>query len=272
MTEEKKDTTFGPITACYVALDKAINGFGIAKVPTYLYDTMYDAVPTLYAMDDALNAAIEAWEACDEPRYWVFSDGHDTFPHGPHKPSEMKDGSIFEAWLSNAPGSDWEWEDGELTTVYIKGWYAMQDPTTGRAVDATGGEAKVAIHPPVPDCTEDEHDWDQPEGMVRAMRAEGGGIVYEHMCLNCGMYMTHSNYATDPADGTQGHVRVTYRKADDASYDWLAEQKRTRAVLAELLELQVDDDEDEGFCMVCTSSGSYCMTCGSTGDDDEEEE
>jgi hypothetical protein len=65
---------------------------------------------------------------------------------------------------------------------------------------------------------------------------------------------------------------VTYRKADDAFYAWFDEQKRTRAVLAELLELQVDDDEDEGFCMICSSSGSYCMICSSTGDDDEEEE
>jgi hypothetical protein len=139
MTEEKKDTTFGPITACYVALDKAIVGMHYADVPVYLDE--WEDTTSWGLLDTARDAAAEAWKACDEPRHWVFSDGYDTFPHGPHKPSEMEDGSIFEAWLNNVPGLCWEWEDGGMYTVYMKGWYAMQDPTTGRA----DGTTRVAV-------------------------------------------------------------------------------------------------------------------------------
>lgn len=81
-----------------------------------------------------------------------------------------------------------------------------------------------------PKCIhEDGHDWQAPYRIVGGIRqnpgvwGNGGGVVCNECCMHCGCRRRTDTWATNPADGTQGHTVVEY----EVGYysDQLAEYK-----------------------------------------------
>lgn len=99
----------------------------------------------------------------------------------------------------------------EVAAADWVGDYAEPCPrTTWEAITITSptGTAtrlRVAVEAEEPDCSEDDHDW--RDGPVYG---SGGGVCYRQTCQHCGLVKRVDTWATDPADGSQGHASVEY--------------------------------------------------------------
>jgi len=64
---------------------------------------------------------------------------------------------------------------------------------------------KVPIHPEVPLCNKEEHEWIDVE-----FWSSSGGIKYKEKCINCNLYKITDTWAQDCMDGEQGLHSITY--------------------------------------------------------------
>lgn len=120
-------------------------------------------------------------------------------------------------------GGDW----GEIeSTSWIHVWVAPADnPDCGEQI-------QVTLDPVAPDCTDDaaDHDWRSPLSLVGGIESNpgvwghGGGVVIREVCAHCGAYCETDTWAQDPATGIQGLRSVSYRDADEASLEWVAQR------------------------------------------------
>jgi len=76
--------------------------------------------------------------------------------------------------------------------------------------DRTFEERKIAepVHPNPPPCTAKRHSWEHV-----LSPSFGEGVLHIHRCTQCGIYRARNTWATDPQDGTPGHVAISYWKA-----------------------------------------------------------
>lgn len=72
------------------------------------------------------------------------------------------------------------------------------------------------------------HDWQSPHEVVGGIkenpgvRGNAGGVVMVEVCSRTGWYKITDTWATDPADGTQGHTSIRFQRPDDVSLSWVA--------------------------------------------------
>jgi hypothetical protein len=95
--------------------------------------------------------------------------------------------------------SDGDWGEIESTTwinVYVQEVNKDREDVGGRE------RCKVVLHPKVPSCTQDEHDWQSPHSIVGGLKENPG---------------VHDTWAQDPVTGEQGleSVKYTPRKYQD---------------------------------------------------------
>lgn len=89
----------------------------------------------------------------------------------------------------------------------------------------------VEVHPPEPDCEQDDHDWQRPHSVVGGVEenpgvwGSGGGVKITEVCRHCGHYKTTNTYATNPANGKQGLTSIAYCKPDETSLEWVKENQ-----------------------------------------------
>jgi hypothetical protein len=107
-------------------------------------------------------------------------------------------------------------EAAEIAAVDWVGDYAEPSTRTTwetiRITDPAGWyiSVRVEVEPEEPECSEDEgHRW--VDGPVYG---SGGGVCYRDTCSHCGLVKRVDTWATDPADGSQGHTSVEYLPAD----------------------------------------------------------
>lgn len=116
-----------------------------------------------------------------------------------------------ESWLNG----DW-FAVGELTTVWIDVAVIPLDSDDDELWDEHE-TVTVRINPPVPACTEDEHDWQAPRGIVGGIAespgvfGHGGGVIQHECCMHCGCRRTMNSWAQRPDTGEQGLESVTYK-------------------------------------------------------------
>lgn len=99
-------------------------------------------------------------------------------------------------------------------------------------LDVDHGEEReritVALDPEEPDCSDDEHDWQSPYGLLGGIKenpgvwGNGGGVVIRQVCARCGRYRITDTWAQNPVSGVQGLESVAYEDADEASLAWVA--------------------------------------------------
>lgn len=79
-------------------------------------------------------------------------------------------------------------------------------------------EHRIARHPVEPPG---DHDW-RDDGPGCGVRGSGGGVVVVERCAITGWARVTDTWATDPADGTQGHTSIRYIPPEGAAVaDWL---------------------------------------------------
>jgi hypothetical protein len=71
----------------------------------------------------------------------------------------------------------------------------------------TSTRLRVELDPSEPECAEDEPEHLWVDGPVYG---SGGGVCYRQTCRHCGQVRRVDTWATDPADGSQGHTSVEY--------------------------------------------------------------
>lgn len=76
--------------------------------------------------------------------------------------------------------------------------------------------AQLILQPSVPPCygksgfkLHDSHKWIHGQAY-----GSGGGVRYADTCKRCGIERHTDTWATDPCDGSQGHVSTAYYEAD----------------------------------------------------------
>jgi hypothetical protein len=116
--------------------------------------------------------------------------------------------------------SDGDWGEIESTTwinVYVQEVNKDREDVGGRE------RCKVVLHPKVPSCTQDEHDWQSPHSIVGGLKenpgvhGHGGGVTIAEVCMHCGCERVTDTWAQDPVTGEQGleSVKYTPRKYQD---------------------------------------------------------
>lgn len=165
-------------------------------------------------LDAALERALSALDASDEPRAYVLMDAEGGTTRAIVAES---DEAAEEAAADWARSGDW----GEVTStiwvdVHIHAETAMRQPGMGsRLMDACITTTTVSIDPPEPACEEGddgramEHEWSDSR-----VRGHGGGVILVSRCAHCGVSRTTDTWAQRPDDGTQGHESVTYEAAE----------------------------------------------------------
>ena len=64
----------------------------------------------------------------------------------------------------------------------------------------------IPVHPTPPECNERSgHQWKE-----KGVWGHGGGIIISDVCAVCSVARTQNTGATNPTDGSQGHVTVAY--------------------------------------------------------------
>lgn len=110
----------------------------------------------------------------------------------------------------------------------------------GRINEDTIESTTVTQHPPMPDCNKSEHSWETPYSLVGGDRnnpgvfGSGGGVISTEVCEHCGVYRVKDTWAQNPSNGEQGLTSIEYRRADEASLEWIA-----------TMDMDDDDSEDD---------------------------
>lgn len=70
----------------------------------------------------------------------------------------------------------------------------------------------IVVDPLEPPCAEDdghdEHDW-----VEVGVRGNGGGVIVEERCRNCGLRKVTDTWAHNPSNGEQGFTTIQYLEA-----------------------------------------------------------
>lgn len=99
----------------------------------------------------------------------------------------------------------------------------------GEPVEGRWGEDTYTVtrDPAEPACAGDEHDWRAEHAVLGGLAenpgvwGSGGGVKISRVCAHCGAYQHTDTWATNQADGTQGHTSVSYEAADERSLAWV---------------------------------------------------
>lgn len=162
-----------------------------------------------------------AWPPVHGCRYWVT----DTTTPGEWESMTLtrydltSSGSLSPARAAEIVAG-WIYEPGELTY-----WVHLEciDSWTGQDLSPPAG---VPVHPVVPECCAETHDWASPHSVLGGLEespgvvGHGGGVVITEVCRHCGTYRERDTWATDRATGEQGMEAVSYRAADTRSLEW----------------------------------------------------
>lgn len=137
---------------------------------------------------------------------------------------------------ANAVAATFDRPDPESPTYWIKVrtfrlGVTVEDDEDGQPQPALfilrEQELRRAIHPVEPDRNR-RQDWRSPHAVVGGIkenpgvRGNAGGVVTVEVCALTGWYQITDTWATDPADGTQGHTSIRYQRPDDVSLSWVA--------------------------------------------------
>lgn len=126
-------------------------------------------------------------------------------------------------------GGDWG-EPEETSWVKVYTWrrvLVLEEDGTTTELCMDRDSYSVAIEPDEPECTEDEHDWDDPHDVVGGCESNpgvychGGGVVMRYVCAHCGRYMVIDTWAQDRTTGQQGLRGTSYEDADETSMAWV---------------------------------------------------
>lgn len=122
---------------------------------------------------------------------------------------------------------DGSWDEKQLIELYVQeiDW---DDKPIG---DVLTKDIEVGEDALVPDCTEDEHEWESPHELVGGLTENPGvwstgGTTYvtKTVCKNCGIYRTETEYGSQR--NPQQCDRVEYEDSDDDSLKWVAKANR----------------------------------------------
>ena len=218
MTTTRTRTVHGALHSAYLDATEAATAAAQAWADddtATLDDLAHPARIATEAADAARDAARAAWLASDEPREYQLCEGD-------HWYSTVVAASLEDALEAARDGVDHgNYDDDRQSTLRIQ--------VRARCVE-TGDEDSdtVVIDPAEPECADGcEHDWCSPHDVVGGLRenpgvyGHGGGVISTEVCSHCGAYRTTDGWATDRADGTQGHTEISYRHADDSSRSWV---------------------------------------------------
>lgn len=185
-----------PLTDEYAA---ALKAFELAGEAFTAAEAAQDAAAV------ALYAAAEALANSDEPRKFTVKwlDGSDVT-------EEIIASSLEEAAeLASDMLRDADYNDLE-STIWPEAdvWDNVDSDNTKRV--------RVTVDPAEPKCTREhrsdalEHEWEQVY-----CRGNGGGVIVHESCEHCGKRRITNTWATNPANGTQGHDSVSYDDGGD---------------------------------------------------------
>jgi hypothetical protein len=163
---------------------------------------------------DARSSAIETVRRTRQAlEDHVADDGKATFFAGDDENSdnEYSDMTAEEAARTYA-GEYFEASDGH--TIWVK---ICTRPAL--LVDADWKWHKIKRDPEDPGCWENEHDWQKPYSIVGGNREtpgvvkKGCGTVTTECCIRCGCRRVTDTWATDPEDGEEALVSVSYEES-----------------------------------------------------------
>lgn len=92
----------------------------------------------------------------------------------------------------------------------------------GKDIDDYHVKHVATAHPPEPDCPYDKpHVWTatyEKEGGLEenpGVFGHGGGVILNQHCAKCGMKRIRDTWATNPNDGSEGHVTLQYIASEE---------------------------------------------------------
>ena len=89
------------------------------------------------------------------------------------------------------------------STIWVE-WHAVA------VADRDDSSSRIfQLDPVEPDCEAGkDHDWRDHD----PARGSGGGVKYSERCEHCGAVRWIDTWATNPANGTQGHRSIEYQE------------------------------------------------------------
>lgn len=140
-------------------------------------------------------------------KYWEITEG------GAYEiiPASTLDDAL-ETAIDWAKEGDWPTYEGPCY-IEVRVWEV--DKEGNRLDDGEDGYADIVLPMDEPDCIS-EHDWQSPHEIVGGIKenpgvwGNGGGVIINECCMNCGCKRTTDTWATNPSNGSQGHREVTY--------------------------------------------------------------
>lgn len=153
--------------------------------------------------DKDKEKAFDEYKNSDEPRIWTLRENG--FDYDEFVGTEEE---AFEEACDNL--DSYNYQDGNIfkTQFHEVGIYCE---------DTEEYESKyVTLDPEEPECTDKEHDWQSPHHIVGGIKSNpgvwghGAGVYITEVCMNCGCKKQTDTWATNPANGTQGHTTIEY--------------------------------------------------------------
>lgn len=131
--------------------------------------------------------------------------------------------SPYKAAREYVEGADWGQDEG---TTWVDVVVTPLDDDGERLDDETV-TITVAVDPPVPPCSGDEHDFQSVYELVGGLQdnpgvyGHGGGVTIHTVCVHCGVHHHVDTWAQNPENGEQGLTREWYEPADDETLAWI---------------------------------------------------
>jgi hypothetical protein len=175
-------------------------------------DAIEQATATAAVCEATVDAARAALRDSDEIRRYEIRDDNGAW-HVDSTPADLDDDVA-----ASVRDGDWDAEGRSWT------WH-------GRSSCAATGEEhthSVEIAAEVPDCVDDEHDWQSPHSVLGGLRenpgvwGKGGGVMIREVCAHCGRYRLIDTWADDGRGGHERHE--SYEDADEDSLAWVRER------------------------------------------------
>ena len=93
------------------------------------------------------------------------------------------------------------WDDSSNQSVFHDVWVHDGEDTSSHT---------VVVAPEEPECSGHEHDW-----VETYVRGNGGGVLVEERCRNCGLRKVTDTWAHNPSNGEQGFTTIQYLEEEN---------------------------------------------------------